>query len=127
MSEHTTNAQFSIELTPVEAILEHTGRMDFTKSWTGSMAGVSHGVMLSGGDPRSGSAGYVAMEVFTGSVDGRTGGFAVQQFGIMNGGAVELRYEIAPGSGTGELTGMTGSIKLDVVDGVHEVTLSYSI
>lgn len=89
--------------------------------------GSSRGVMLSGGDPASGNAGYVALEVFTGSLDGRAGGFTLQQFGTMAGGSAELRYEIAPGSGTGELVGITGVIELDEIDGVHQVVLSYAL
>lgn len=127
MSEQTAHARFSIDLRPGDPVLEGTGRMDFTKTWTGDLAGSSRGTMLSGGDPSTGHAGYVALEVFEGALEGRTGSFVLQQFGVMSGGAPELRYEIAPGSGTGELTGITGVVDLEVVDGVHEVVLRYTL
>lgn len=127
MSEQTVKAKFSIDLSPGEALLPSTGRMDFTKSWTGGMAGSSRGAMLSGGDPSTGHAGYVALEVFEGEIEGRTGTFVLQQFGVMSAGAPELRYEIAPGSGTGDLAGITGVVDLDIVDGVHQVTLRYAL
>jgi hypothetical protein len=82
--------------------------------------------MLSGGDPGSGNAGYVALEVFRGTLDGKAGTVTLQQFGTMTGSEVVLNYEVVPGSGTDELSGITGSIDLDIVDGVHHVTLTYS-
>ncbi|HET9653974.1 MAG TPA: DUF3224 domain-containing protein [Kineosporiaceae bacterium] len=120
-----TTAEFTIDLTPGTAELDRTGRFDFTKVWTGGMAGSSRGFMLSAGDPQSGNAGYVALEVFEGSVDGRAGTFALQQFGTMSEGASVLHYEIVPGSGTDGLVGITGTVELTVSDGRHDVTLRY--
>lgn len=127
MSDHAAQAQFSIDIAPGDPVLEGTGGMDFTKTWSGAMAGSSAGVMLSGGDPSTGYAGYVAVEVFTGTLDGRPGGFALLQFGTMAGGVPDLRYEIASGSGTGDLGGITGVVDLDVVDGVHHVVVRYAL
>lgn len=127
MSEQTAQAQFSIELTAGVPLLDRTDRMDFMKTWSGDLVGSSVGVMLSAGDPASGNAGYVALEVFTGSLHGRAGGFAFQQFGTMSAGTSELRYEIAPGSGMGELAEIAGVLDMDVVDGVHHATLRYTL
>ena len=46
-----------------------------------------------------------------------------QQFGSMVDGAEVLRYEVIPGSGTGELDSMTGEVILDAANGEHKVTL----
>lgn len=114
---------FEIEITPADGLLPGTGRFDFAKQWTGEAQGISKGVMLSGGNPAEGTAGYVALEIFDGSIAGRAGSVSFQQFGTMSGGASELRYEIVPGSGTGELADVTGVLHLDVDDdGVHHVT-----
>lgn len=110
---------------PADDALETTARFDFTKTWSGGMVGTSRGVMLSGGDPQQGEAGYVAIEVFNGSVDGLQGSLALQQFGTMHSGDYVLRYEIVPGSCTGELTGIVGSVDLTIADGLHRVTLRY--
>ncbi|MFN8081682.1 MAG: DUF3224 domain-containing protein [Kineosporiaceae bacterium] len=126
-SSHQTTAEFSIDLVPGDGLLESTGRFDFTKTWSGGMQGGSRGVMLSAGDPQTGNAGYVALEVFDGTIDGRPGQVALHQFGTMNQGDYELRYELVPGSGTAELTGITGAIDLVIDAGTHRVTLNYDL
>lgn len=122
-----TTGQFSIDLTPGDPLHAGTGRFDFTKTWTGGLDGTSSGTMLSVGDPSTGTAGYVAIEVFTGGVDGREGTFALQQFGTMVGGEASLTYVVAPGSGSGALAGLTGTVYLEVVEGVHEVRFEYEL
>ncbi|MBK6874237.1 MAG: DUF3224 domain-containing protein [Kineosporiaceae bacterium] len=126
-SSHQTTAEFSIDLTPADGLLEATGRFDFTKTWSGGMQGSSRGVMLSAGDPQSGNAGYVALEVFDGIIDGHRGQVALHQFGSMNQGGYELRYELVPGTGTAELAGITGAIDLVIDAGTHRVTVRYAI
>ena len=119
---------FEIDLVPGEPELDgRVSRFTFTKTWSGELAGRSVGVMLSGGDPAAGAAGYVVLEAFDGTVDGRTGGFLFQQFGVMDEGGPRVRYEIVPGSGTGELAGIRGTLDLDLVSGDHRVTLDYSV
>ncbi|MHB1738257.1 MAG: DUF3224 domain-containing protein [Actinomycetes bacterium] len=119
-------AEFTIDVQPGTPELDSTGRFDFTKIWTGEMAGTSRGLMLSAGDPSSGDAGYVALETFDGTIDGQHGTVALQQFGTMRDGDTVLRYELVPGSGTGSLVGISGRIELRVTDGIHRVFLRYS-
>lgn len=121
-----TVAAFAIELRPAEAVLEGTGRFDFSKVWTGGMAGTSTGLMLSAGDPAAGTAGYVGLEVFRGSVDGLEGSVVLQQFGTMSEETV-LYYEFAPGSGTGQLAGLVGTVELDTSGGGHDVRVRYRL
>lgn len=116
------NATFEIEITPIEGILPTTSRFDFAKVWSGDAAGLSKGLMISAGDPANGTAGYVAMEVFEGTIEGRRGTIAFQQFGTMQGGSQDLRYEVVPGSGTGDLADLTGGLNLEIdADGLHHV------
>lgn len=122
-----TTGQFSIDLTPGDPLHAGTGRFDFTKTWTGGLDGTSSGTMLSAGDPSTGTAGYVAIEVFTGGVDGREGTFVLQQFGTMLDGEASMTYVVAPGSGSGALAGLTGTVHLEVVEGVHEVRFEYEL
>ena len=109
---------------PGEAVLEGTGRFDFRKTWSGDIVGSSEGIMLSAGDPSTGTAGYVALERFVGTVGTATGACALQQFGTMVAGQQVLRYEVVPGSGTDGLAGLSGQVDL-VIDenGTHQVTL----
>jgi hypothetical protein len=123
MTDVMISGRFDIDIAPADALLPGTGRFDFTKTWTGEIKGTSAGVMLSGGDPAAGAAGYVAIELFEGAIDDRTGTIMFQQFGSMLDGADVLRYEVIPGSGTGELATVTGEVDLDAADGDHRVTL----
>ncbi len=102
------------------------GRMSFTKQWSGGLSGTSHGVLLSAGDPTMGAAGYVVAEVFHGTLGEELGSFTFLQLGTMGDGEQELAYIIAPGSATGELGGLVGSLEIDLVDGTHHYRLIYS-
>lgn len=121
----TLRATFTVSLTPADDLPGAADRFDLAKTWQGALAGSSRGVMLTAGDPATGSASYVATETFEGILDGRTGTLALQQLGTMHGGDPVLHYVIAPGSGTGELAGVTGTLTIGAIDdeGVHEVTL----
>ena len=100
--------------------------MTMDKRWSGDLAGESSGEFLSVGSPASGDAGYVAMERFTGALKGREGGFAVQQSGTMEGGRAAMTATVVPGSGTGALTGLAGSLTIDPAAG-HAYVLRYTL
>lgn len=123
----TANGTFTVDMIGADSPLASTVRADLTKTWTGALSGTSRGVMLSAGDATTGSAGYVAIEIFTGSVDGAEGAFALLQLATLDEGDPQMRYEIAPGSGTGALSGITGVLNLDVSDGTHRVSLEYRL
>jgi hypothetical protein len=104
------------------------GRFELTKRFHGDIDGTGVGVMLSAGDPQAGAAGYVAMETVRGHLGGREGSFALQQFGIMRAGSQTLHYEVVPGSGDGELTGMSGTLHLTIdANGTHFYELEYDL
>lgn len=101
-------------------------RAEFTKTFHGDVAGSASGLMLSAGDPESGTAGYVAIEIVRGTLAERSGTFALQQFGTMLAGEQTQYYEIVPGSGTGELAGITGILRLTIdPDRTHHYELEY--
>ncbi|WP_433674988.1 DUF3224 domain-containing protein [Microbacterium gorillae] len=125
--ERVVEAQFTVTLTPAVGIVAETGRFDMTKEWTGAIRGTSEGVMLSAGDPRLGAAGYVALEVVSGSLDGRAGSFALAQLGRMTPAGQNLDWEIVPGSGTGDLIGLAGTIELLSAEDTHQVRLRYTL
>lgn len=80
-------------------------------------------------DDRSRGAGYVASEVVTGKLDGRTGTFVIQHWGVMGPGTPpSTGGYVVPGSGTGELAGISGKMEINVTpDGKHTLTLDYEI
>ena len=103
------------------------GRFVLDKIFHGQLEAVSQGEMLSFGTATSGSAGYVALEVVTGSLSGRSGTFALQHSGIMNRGAPSLSLQVIPDSGTLELTGLAGTMQIDRSGGTHQYTLEYEL
>ena len=83
--------------------------------------------MFSGGDPRQGVAGYVAIEVFTGTLAGKHGGFALQHNATMDAHGRKMSVIVVPGSGTGDLKGISGDFNIEIVNGRHEYDLSYAL
>jgi hypothetical protein len=127
MSDHARGT-FEVTITPQPPDGSAMGRLDLAKRWLGDLEATSTGLMLSAGDPASGSAGYVAVELVDGSLHGRAGTFAFMQLGAMRAGEPELRYEVVPGSGTGELTGLDGTLDLVIDDdGTHRYDVSYTL
>ena len=125
----TARGTFDVSMRPGPDELDGAvSRFEFSKTFHGDLDGVGTGVMLSGGDPQAGVAGYVAIETVQGHLEDRQGRFALQQFGLMRGGSQTLHYEVVPGSGNGELAGITGTLLLDVdEDGTHRYSLEYDL
>ena len=117
---------FEVTITPQDPV-GGIGLFDLDKTWSGDLAGAGHGRMLSAGDPAQGSAGYVALEVVDGTLHGRHGSFAFQQLGVMRAGEQELRYDVVPGSGAGDLVGISGTLALTIDDRGHTYELTYTI
>ena len=88
------------------------GRMTIAKSFEGGLSATSIGEMLSVRIAETGSAGYVALEQVTGSLEGKTGEFILQHSGTMTENGSTLDLKIIPGSGTGELTGIEGTMTI---------------
>ena len=103
------------------------GRMLIDKYYSGDLTGIGQGEMLSAGNPAAGSAGYVAIEHVTGTLDGKSGSFALQHAGTMHAGASHLSISIVPGSGTDDLAGIEGKLKLDIIDRKHYYELEYTL
>jgi hypothetical protein len=124
-----TTGTFEVRITPVppeaDAPADAHGRMSLSKTFHGGLQGTGQGEMLGIHDGRSGA--YVAIERFTGTLDGRSGGFSLVHRGVMDAGGQDLSITIVPGSGGGELTGISGVFHLTVVDGEHRYVLDYSL
>lgn len=103
------------------------GRMSLKKEFRGDLQAVSKGQMLALRTGVDGSAGYVAIEWVTGSLGGREGGFGLQHYGIMRRGVPELILTVIPDSGTGELVGLDGKMRIVVANGAHSYEFDYDI
>jgi hypothetical protein len=102
------------------------GRFLLTKKFSGDLEASARGHMLSAGTAIKGSAGYVAIDQVTGSLEGRQGGFVLQHSGSMNRGVPTLSIMVVPDSGTAELAGITGTLSINIVDGKHFYDFLYS-
>ena len=74
-------------------------------------------------------AGYVASEVVTGMLGGQNGSFVMHHWGISGGGGPQRTGgHIVPGSGTGDLAGLSGTIEMSVdADGAHTLAMDYEL
>jgi len=113
--------------TPTEDELASIGRMVLDKQFSGDLEATSQGQMLAFRTPVDGSAGYVAMEQVSGTLQGRRGTFVLQHSGIMNRGEASLTLIVVPDSGTDELEGLSGSMEIVIEDGKHLYSLDYAL
>jgi hypothetical protein len=106
-----------------------TARLAIEKKFSGGLQGEAVGVMLSIGVPKPGeAAAYVAIDQFTGLVDGRKGSFALTHRATMSkSGKAVLEIQVVPDSGTGELQGIAGTLAVDASNGVHRYDFAYSL
>jgi hypothetical protein len=102
-------------------------RMSIDKQFHGDLDATSQGEMLSFLDKAQGSGGYVALERVTGKLQGRSGSFVLEHNATMNRGAPQLNIIVVPDSGTGELAGISGSMKIRIEGGQHFYDFEYSL
>jgi hypothetical protein len=95
------------------------------KEFSGELVGASEAQMVAAYTATPGSAGYVAIEHFSGSLGGKSGSFVLQHHGLMNRGEAALTVTIVPDSGTGELAGISGTLEIDSGAGGHSYVLQY--
>jgi len=127
----TAKGNFEVKVTPVKddetSAVDGIGRLAINKVWSGALNGTSKGQMLGSSDAAQTIGGYVAMEVFTGTLDGKKGTFSLQHNGTMEAGKFAINIEVVPGSGTGELKGIAGKMTLVIADGKHHYELEYAL
>jgi hypothetical protein len=103
------------------------GRMTIDKQFHGDLEGTSQGQMLSAMGSVKGSAGYVAMERVTGTLKGRSGSFVLQHSATMTRGVPQLLISVVPDSGTGQLTGLAGTLTIKIADAKHSYEFEYTL
>ncbi|MFC4083901.1 DUF3224 domain-containing protein [Amycolatopsis samaneae] len=120
----TATASFVLDKWEPQAEEETAGtrfaRVVIAKTFTGDVEGTSTVEMLTAVNETS--RAYVAFERFAGAVDGREGAFVLHH----SAGDHGLDLRILPGSGTGDLTGITGTATITQdAEGNHTFTLTY--
>jgi uncharacterized protein DUF3224 len=135
---HMVHAEgsFDVKMTPAEATefekANDISRLTSDKTWHGDFEGISHGEMITGSTASTGSMAYVAIERMTGKLNGRQGSFTfAHRASMMKGDDISagiLSVTVVPNSGTGELTGLTGSLMIHIdAQGKHTWTFDYSL
>lgn len=98
----------------------------FTKTFAGELEGSSVTQMLAARSP--GGAGYVAMERIVGRLGDRVGTFVLLHMGTLDADGEPTGYwTIVPGSGTGELAGISGHAHIGVEGDTHRLQLHYEL
>jgi len=120
---------FDVKMAPQTLAHADSSRARFSldKHYHGALEAKALGEMLSGGEPKTGEAGYVALETVTGTLEGRQGSFQLMHWGTMHAGNFELRIEVVPGSATGGLKGLGGSMRIKNEGGAHSYVFDYSL
>ena len=130
MTQHARGT-FEVKVSPQtaeEKVGDPTvGRMALDKQFHGDLEAAGKGQMLAVGTDVKGSAGYVAMERVTGTLEGRSGSFALQHSGTMTRGTPSLTITVVPDSGTGGLAGIAGSMSIEIADGKHSYDFEYTL
>lgn len=132
MTSNIVTGQFTVALAPLDGYAKgqngiNLGRMSIDKTFTGKLNASSQGEMLSAITPVQGSAGYVAIEQVIGELEGKKGSFVLQHFGTMDKGQDSLILTVISDSGTDELEGLAGSMKIRIENGVHHYDFQYTL
>jgi hypothetical protein len=101
-------------------------RVHISRTFTGELEGESTAELMIAKAEAGG--GYVGHDRITGSLGGKSGSFVFQHTGIMSPDGVTNTGTIVPGTGSGELEGITGDGTMLADDeGNHTLTLSYEL
>jgi Protein of unknown function (DUF3224) len=117
--------EFEVKIATVSAANEPVMRMSIDKQFHGDIEATSIGQMMVGGNEANKARVYVALETVTGSLKGKSGSFILAHRGTMTSSAQDLSVIIVPDSGTEELKGISGTLKIEITGGKHFYTVDY--
>lgn len=127
----TINGSFEIKTSPQanDETSEKIGimRMSFEKKFSGALDGTGLVSMMGMMNKELGSGAYVALEKFSGTLEGRAGTFCFQHNSKMSRGKTEQSISVVPDSGHGELKGLSGQMTIDISEGKHFYTFEFEI
>jgi predicted flavoprotein YhiN len=104
------------------------GRLTIDKRYHGDLEATAKGEMLATQTETKGSAAYVALERVTGTLQGHSGSFVLQHSAIMDRGATQSSIGVVPDSGTGQLAGLTGEMRIRIdPEGRHSYEFDFRI
>jgi hypothetical protein len=132
MTQHASGT-FEVKVVPLAKDEKVPGlflaRLSIGKQFQGDLQGTSAGEMMAPDSPVEGSGGYVAVEKVTGTLGGRSGSFVLLHQGTMKKGTAgfDLSIKVVPDSGTGQLTGLAGTMKIAIEGKKHSYVFDYTL
>ena len=84
-------------------------------------------MLMASSESEKGSAGYVAIEKVTGTLNGRRGTFYLQHNATMNRGIGDLNIIVIPDTGSDQLSGLTGKMNIIIEAGKHSYEFDYEL
>jgi|ERR1051325_1070186 hypothetical protein len=122
---------FDVKMAPVDTAHKDEkaiARYSLDKVYHGDLEATGTGEMLASMGEVKNSGVYVAMEIVNGTLAGKKGTFALGHLGTMTRGAQNLSINVVPDSGTGELAGLAGQMKIIIApDGKHSYEFEYQL
>lgn len=103
------------------------GRLFLEKQLHGDLEATSRGQMLAADTAVEGSGAYVAFEIVSGTLRGKHGSFVLQHRGTMRKGDYRMDVTVVPDSGTDELVGIAGTMKIIIEGRTHSYELTYTL
>jgi hypothetical protein len=127
MPKHAKGS-FTVTITPQESAADApAARMLLYKEFHGDLEAIAHGEMMAAHEPLTGAGVYVAIDRVAGTLHGKGGSFLIAHRGMRNSEGQELEIVIVPGSGTGQLAGITGTVGIEIVNKEHFYSLAYEL
>jgi hypothetical protein len=124
---HGTGA-FDVTITPQQTADDApVARMTLYKEFHGDLEAVANGEMLAAHEPLTGAGVYVAIDRVVGTLHGKGGSFLIAHRGLRNSEGQQLEIVIVPGSGTGQLAGITGTVGIEIVNKEHFYSVTYEL
>ena len=103
-------------------------RLSIDKRYSGALEATGKGEMLAAGGGGNKDGAYVAMERVSGSLDGRTGSFALVHRALLRDNVPrEWTVAVVPGSGTDALAGLEGALEIRIEAGQHHYDFEYTL
>jgi hypothetical protein len=119
---------FNVTITPQDTADDApVARMLLYKEFHGDLEAIAHGEMMAAHEPLTGAGVYVAIDRVAGTLHGKGGSFLIAHRGMRNSEGQELEIVIVPGSGTGQLAGITGTVGIEIVNKDHFYSVTYEL
>lgn len=126
----TARGTFDVKVVPVpdgDSAGGPFSRLLLDKQFHGDLEATSKGQMMGAMTAVQGSGGYVALELVTGTLNGKRGSFILQHSGTMQRSVPTMHVMVVPDSGTDELKGLSGRMTIIIEGPKHSYEFEYTL